>query len=444
MVWSHRTTPIAAVALAGGLLLAGTALAAPAATAATPAQPGLYGSADPTYDGAFRQSLALLAHEAAGTTPPAAAVAWLVGQQCADGGFQAFRASTKTACTPSDPNAYAGEDTNSTALAALALRSAGRTAEADRAIAWLEKARAADGGFPYFAGGASDANSTADVLIALNGAGAPASSTGPARAYLQTLQLGCDGAATDEDGAIAFQDYGSGLVANDAATVQSLVALAGSGLPVAPGPVAASAPRATCPIPVPPPAAQPAADLAAGYVARLLDAFSGAVPQLDYGTGTRTPGSVSAGDTAWAVLGLTAAGFGSAQRDAALATVTAKAAAAKDDPGLLALAALATHAAGGSSAAVSAYVARIDATMRPAATTPSPAPTPTASASATPTPSASATASASSDPTTAQDAAELPPTGATPLTPVLLTGAAVLVLVGLGLLVGARREGTHA
>ena len=97
---------------------------------------------------------------------------------------------------------FTGEDTNSTALAALALRSVGRTTEADRAIAWLEKARAADGGFPYFVGGASDANSTADVLIALNGAGAPTSSTTPARHFLESLQLGCDGAATDEDGAI--------------------------------------------------------------------------------------------------------------------------------------------------------------------------------------------------------------------------------------------------
>lgn len=435
MVWSHRTTVAALVA--GGLLLSGTALAAAPATAATPAQPGLYGSGDPTYDGAFRQSLALLAHEAAGTAAPAAAVAWLVGQQCADGGFQAFRPSTSVACTPSDPNAFTGEDTNSTALAALALRSVGRAAEADRAIAWLEKARAADGGFPYFVGGASDANSTADVLIALNGAGAPSSSTGPARHFLETLQVGCDGAAASEDGALAFQDYGTGLVANDAATVQSLVALAGSGLPVAPGSTAATTPRATCPAPVPAPAALPAADLAAGYVARLLDTFSGAVPVFDFGTGTRTPGTVSAGDTAWAVLGLTAAGLGSAQRDAALAVVTAKAASAKDDPGFLALAALATHAAGGSASAVSAYVASIDATMRAAAVTPSPTPTATASSTA------GSGSSTSADPTQSQNAAELPPTGGTPLTPVLVVAAALLLLLGLALLLGTRREGTH-
>ena len=98
MVWSPRTS--LATALAGGLALASVALAVPAAQAATPAQPGLYGSADPTYDGAFRQSLAILAHDAAGTDAPAAAVAWLLGQQCAAGGFQAFRPSTSVACTP--------------------------------------------------------------------------------------------------------------------------------------------------------------------------------------------------------------------------------------------------------------------------------------------------------------------------------------------------------
>jgi len=38
---------------------------------------GLYGSADPSFDGAFRQGLALLALEAAGVTPDASAVTWI-------------------------------------------------------------------------------------------------------------------------------------------------------------------------------------------------------------------------------------------------------------------------------------------------------------------------------------------------------------------------------
>ncbi|MCW2763200.1 MAG: hypothetical protein JWR85_3401, partial [Marmoricola sp.] len=49
-------------------LLAGTALVAAPAQAATPtsfAQVGLYGTTDPTYDGVFRQSLAVLGLHAA-------------------------------------------------------------------------------------------------------------------------------------------------------------------------------------------------------------------------------------------------------------------------------------------------------------------------------------------------------------------------------------------
>jgi hypothetical protein len=448
VVRSHRS--LLAVALAGGSLLAAGVLGSPAAGAVTPGQPGLYGSADPTYDATFRQSLALLAHAAAGTDAPAAAVSWLVAQQCSDGGFQAFRPSTSVACTPSDPVAYAGEDTNSTALAALALRALGRTAAADRALAWLEGARNSDGGFPYFAGGSSDANSTADVLIALNGAGAAAGSTGPARAFLETLQIGCAGAATGEDGAFAFQDYGSGLVANDGASVQVVVALSGSGLPVSPGPSTSDAPRAVCPAPVPAPPAIPAGQLAAGYVERLVEAYSGAVPQLDYSSGTRTPGSVSTGDTAWAVLGLSAAGVATAQRDAALATVTSRAGAstADDDPGLLALAALAVRAAGGSTSAVTAYVERIDATMRTAATpapstTATPSPTPSATASLAASPTGSATGDPTDEPT-AQSGAQLPPTGGTALTPALAGVGGLLLALGLPLVAVTRRRGAHA
>ena len=423
---------------------AGAALAAPASAATAPAQPGLFGSQDPTYDGVFRQSLALVAHAAAGTTPPAAAVAWLTSQQCADGGFQAFRPLATVACTPSDPSAYAGEDTNSTALAAIALIRLARTSEAAKAVAWLEKARNADGGFPYFVGGTSDANSTADVLIALNTAGAGTASTGPARVFLTTLQLGCDGAATDEDGAFAFQDYGSGLVANDAATVQVLVGLTGSGLPVDPGASSTNSPRATCPTPVPAPPAIPAERLGAGFLARLLDTYAGAVPQYDFSSGSRKKGTVSPGDTAWAVLALSAAGLGSVQRDAALAVVQkAAGTSADDDPGLLALAALATHAASGSTSAVSAYVARIDATMRK---TTSPSPTPTSSPAPTHSPaaSASAPASASSVPSASSSDPTLPPTGGGPLTSWLaLVGA--LALAGGGALVGtSRRRGDHA
>ena len=132
MVFALRRLPASALALtsAGVLAASSLLLLAPAGAATAPATPesatapvpvGLFGSADPTYDGVFRQSLSLLAFVAAGQTPPSDAVTWLLEQQCADGGFEPFRADVAVACTASDPVNYTGEDTNSSGLAAAAL-----------------------------------------------------------------------------------------------------------------------------------------------------------------------------------------------------------------------------------------------------------------------------------------------------------------------------------
>ena len=470
MVTHHRTSlhraarpflrrPIVAAgvsASAAALVLGTSLLAAPAAVAATaPVQVGLFGTQDPTYNGAFRQSLSLLAYSAAGTTPPAEAVTWLLGQQCADGGFQAFRPDPSAACQKSDPAAYSGEDTNSTGLAAAALRAIGRTAAADRALAWILAAQNPDGGFPYFVGGDSDANSTAVVLLGTNTDGrAPASvQRGGVSAadFLDSLQIGCDGAATDDDGGFAFQSYGPGtLTDNDAASAQATLARSGVGLPVPAGTVSSTVPRATCPSTASPTLS--AAELGAGHLARLLDAFGGAVPLYDYATSARVPGSVSPGDTAWATLSLAAVGVGSAQMTAAIGVLGAQplkttalrgkatgasstATALSDDAGQIALAALATSAAGGSATTVRSYVTRIGATMRvmPAATSP----TPTSTSSAT------ATASATPSPSVSDDGA-LAPTGTTPLTPGLAALGSLLLLLGAVALGSTRRRGAHA
>ncbi|MCV5968519.1 hypothetical protein, partial [Lactococcus petauri] len=55
------------------------------ASAATQAPPGIFGTSDPTYDGVFRQSVALIGLRAAQTPIPPTALAWLVSQQCASG-----------------------------------------------------------------------------------------------------------------------------------------------------------------------------------------------------------------------------------------------------------------------------------------------------------------------------------------------------------------------
>ena len=180
---SQRTTPkaskrhalkLAAATAAGALALMSlgqaTAQAAPSSTT------GLYGSADPTYDGVFRQSLAILGLTSAGVKPSAPGITWLLDQQCADGSYQAYRADLAAPCAPSDPAKATGPDTNSTAAAIAALMAIDNTGAAPaatigkvtdaaaRAGLWLGKQQLKDGGWPYFPGGASDANSTGLAL----------------------------------------------------------------------------------------------------------------------------------------------------------------------------------------------------------------------------------------------------------------------------------------
>ncbi|QFQ96858.1 hypothetical protein F9278_12235 [Streptomyces phaeolivaceus] len=137
--------------------------AAPSASPSQAIPTGLYGSNDPTYDGVWRQSLALLALDTVGEKPGAGAVEWLVGQQCGSGAFAAYRADATAEC-----DAKTAVDTNSTAAAVQALAAVGgRNAEAGRAVSWLKENQNKDGGWGYTAGGPSDANSTSVVIGAL-------------------------------------------------------------------------------------------------------------------------------------------------------------------------------------------------------------------------------------------------------------------------------------
>ena len=126
---SHRR----AIALIGALALAAPfALAAPAAQAATttdPAKVGMYGAPDRPFlefDAVFVHSLAVLGLVASGGTPAPEAVDWLTAQQCPDGGFAAFRTPVGAPCPATDLGAFTGEDSNSTAVAAMALRAVGQ------------------------------------------------------------------------------------------------------------------------------------------------------------------------------------------------------------------------------------------------------------------------------------------------------------------------------
>ncbi len=187
---------------------------------------GLFGAGDPTYDGAFRQGLSLWALHVAGAGADASATGWLVGQQCAGGGWTAHRADTSVACPAPDSANFDGPDTNSTALALLGLSGQGVTPAVD-AKAYLYGVRTSGGGWAYRAlsTDAADANSTGLVLqslIALNGANDQTGLTA-----LRGFQVPCSSGSADRGG-VAFQPGAGGSLTPDTmATIQALPALAG-------------------------------------------------------------------------------------------------------------------------------------------------------------------------------------------------------------------------
>jgi hypothetical protein len=219
---------IGATALAAALL--GAAVLPTAAQAAPTADVGLFGSADPTYDGVFRESVAVLGLTAVKAAVPPAASAWLGAQQCASGAFQSYRADLTLPCAVADPAIFSGPDSNSTALAAMALRAVGRSAAAQRAVGALTAAQGADGGWGYTLGSASDVNSTGLALAALKGT--PAGSAdrkavnraiGRATSYLVKAQFPCTAAPAARFGL----PYQPGQTVDPLASGQALIGIAG-------------------------------------------------------------------------------------------------------------------------------------------------------------------------------------------------------------------------
>ncbi|MEU5362656.1 prenyltransferase/squalene oxidase repeat-containing protein [Streptomyces sp. NPDC005925] len=224
-------------------VLAATAVIGAAAPAAADSSPspspstalpsGLYGTADPTYDGVWRQSLALLAQHTVGVRPAPKAVDWLVRQQCANGAFAPFRADAAKAC-----DAKTMVDTNSTAAAVQALTAlGGHDPAAGKAVGWLKSIQNTDGGWGYVPGGASDTNSTSVVVGALTAAGEKPADVvqGGKSPYdaLLGLVLPCEG---KDGGAFAFQPDKKGrLAANADATAAGVLGALGKGLVVEAG-----------------------------------------------------------------------------------------------------------------------------------------------------------------------------------------------------------------
>lgn len=309
MLTLRSTRRLVAASATAGLVLALAGVASPASAAAS--NTGLFGASDPTYDGAYRQSMALLGLKAAGTALPASAVAWLSGQQCASGAFEAYRADTAVPCADPNPETFTGPDSNSTALAALALTAAGRPAAAQRAVTVLRSVQNADGGWGYTLGAASDVNSTALVLAALQAFPTTLQADGPiprGTAYLKKAQLPCT-AAPASRGALPYQP---GQAANALASTQGLLGWSGS-LPVSPAKTTTSLARTTC--------SSPAATRLAWSVNRLLVTSKGRIPsamdakQIDWNA------------TATGVLALAAAHTGRAGQAVAIAALGRNAAA---------------------------------------------------------------------------------------------------------------------
>ena len=103
-------------------------------------------------------TFAILALRAAGVTPPARMVRWLVHQQDANGGFSFAKRGD-----------LADVDDTAAALEGLAGTSDHRAQR--RAVAFVRAAQSRDGGFPALPGGSSNAQSTAWAVQGLTAAG---------------------------------------------------------------------------------------------------------------------------------------------------------------------------------------------------------------------------------------------------------------------------------
>ncbi|MEU1674763.1 prenyltransferase/squalene oxidase repeat-containing protein [Streptomyces roseifaciens] len=320
----------------------------------SPAAPGLYGTADPKFDGVFRQSLAFMAQSAVNVTPAKEAVDWLTGQQCADGGFPGYRADTGKACDPKKD-----EFTDATAAAVQGLAAAGGRSEAVRkGLDWLKAHQNEDGGWGYQAGSPSDANSTSIALGAFAAAGQdPAKEAAKggrndknATETLLTFQLGCDAKEEGERGAFAYLKDDKGLRADNLASAAAALATRGKGYLVQP-------PKKDADQPVKPlecsgdAQAKPkdtaaAAEAVDGYLVATMDKNGGyLLPSMP-----GAPAKPDHGNTADAALALAAGGHRSAA-EKPLKWLQSKESGtaewAKGQPGRLAKLILATRAAGG-------------------------------------------------------------------------------------------------
>lgn len=167
------------------------------------------------YSNGITQSLAVLAlHRAGGA--PAGAVDYLAGTACPDGGFPLYLEQAPCA-----------SDVDTTGYAVQALVAVGR--EPAAALDWLAGRQQANGGFPG-SGPTSgvNANSTGLAATAL-AVGGRSAAADKAVAYLLGRQVGCSSPAADR-GAIAYDDSGFAAATAARSTSQAIAGITGVSL----------------------------------------------------------------------------------------------------------------------------------------------------------------------------------------------------------------------
>jgi hypothetical protein len=166
------------------------------------------------YSNGFTQSFAVLALDR-WQGAPKAAVDYLVGTQCPDGGFPLILEA-----------ATCVSHVDATAMAVQALLAVDRTDPADTALTWLTGVQRPGGGFlDEKATGEGNANSTGLAAQALRAGGRTAAAD-KATAFLRSLQVGCTAAEADR-GAIAFDQTGFTQASSLRASAQGVLGLVG-------------------------------------------------------------------------------------------------------------------------------------------------------------------------------------------------------------------------
>jgi hypothetical protein len=341
MTTVRRSAAVLAASAVLGIAIASAAapaaIAAPTPAPSTVLPSGLYGTGDPTYDGVWRQSLALLAQDTVGVRPAAKAVDWLTGQQCDSGAFPSYRADATKPCDAKLPL-----DSNASAAAVQALAAlGGQDATVKKTAGWLKSVQNADGGWGYNPGGASDANSTSIVIGALAAAGetpdAVKSKDGrtPYDALL-TFAQPCGG---KDGGAFLFQPKQPGMVADS--TAAAVLGAHGKGFVVTAG--AKDAKGTVCEKST---TVEGAAHNGAAYLAAAL-AKTGHLNTPPMPGATDPAEKPDFGNTADAVVALTAQGLGDqAKKPLAWLQQNSAAWAKESGPAAYAQLILAAHAAG--------------------------------------------------------------------------------------------------